>query len=1173
MTTMINFIYTTKNENINYKMCKMSIYYIILTHYAVIIIIKFKKKEMGGGRDKKKKNQKKSLLVENNKKQQSSSKGSSSNSNTSNNSNNNNNSNNQVKITINEDGDTITLKRINDSYICTNCLESFNLSTNKKGINNYSSNIKPPLECSTCHVKDIGSSAKQNGASSIGKKKNRILDDDEENENFDKVLAIGDGVKGLDNLGNTCFFNSIMQNLTHVNILRDIFLKEPGTPGSKIHTSSPLTMEMYYFFNKMYKTKHTHISPTGLFSEICKKSPRFRGFKQQDSHELLRYLLDGLISEEQNTTQRRKDPTYIDKIFGGQLISIITCFHCGYVSKTYEPFLDLSLPIPSQSDISGHSNKAKGHNFVMPRVSTPPLLRKSNIGVLNEIIKISDDNNSNIYDSLDPETLKSTDSPPTRSEKKLSKAQKKNLRKKEAKQKEKEEKEGQNKQEEGEELKDQSESAIKEEEKVNEGLPDNSNELDVPIQSLSNNSILADTIISDTHIQIPIRSNSNSIPGSPLFSNISDTNSIGGDIDISHPLIETNQSNTPDGAEKIFDSQTSRIINIDDSDDEDEKEKKRHQLYLQQQSSMSSSLYVDDSKIKNVDDDGLNEYNYIIKEKVPEPTPVTESTQNNLCDTFIDDYQNESVNTIGLYDNSNDNKNNNSNNNNIFTESPLSTVSNNIVEEKQDSIKNHQRSISDLENSFESIKLNPEDDEESGKNLGKIEEDEEEDLQKEPIDLRKDIPSDAYSANTLLSCLLQFTNPELLSGENGFICSNCKKIYKEKKAKQREQQELLRLEKERAAAAMKLESIEINKENGDIEIDSNNTETPSSLLEGKNSDDNSSLNSTPVIIPIENIENIDNIENSIQQHDSKPAQKKNKKRSTPNKKDSKKSNDDEDDIEKYRRNASKQYLLSSTPPFLTIQLKRFMQTRTGFQKNSKRIEFPIVLDLSSFTDQTKNKKEKEKEEQKEENEEKEKEEQEENVENKENEEEKEEEKEEEIENIHNQKYQLNGIVEHMGGMGGGHYVAYIYDDYNEQWFYISDSTFRPSSLSHVVSNDPYLLFYKKIGVKTSDIFNSIKRVLNEKNQSLKKINKDKEEKENNSNNNNNNNSNNDTNIDNSNNSNNTENNSDTIIDSNNENNNKNDNDSNNTIINNGENINDQDNNTISDNNNDSIDKN
>ena len=41
--------------------------------------------------------------------------------------------------------------------------------------------------------------------------------------------------------------------------------------------------------------------------------------------------------------------TLIDELFGGELRSTVVCLSCGSVSCTSEPFLDLSLPIPSKA--------------------------------------------------------------------------------------------------------------------------------------------------------------------------------------------------------------------------------------------------------------------------------------------------------------------------------------------------------------------------------------------------------------------------------------------------------------------------------------------------------------------------------------------------------------------------------------------------------------------------------------------------------------------------------------------------------------------------------------------------------------------------------------------------------------------------------------------------------
>ena len=40
------------------------------------------------------------------------------------------------------------------------------------------------------------------------------------------------------------------------------------------------------------------LNPRGVFDQVCSKVPRFKGYQQQDSHELLRNLLDALKNEE-----------------------------------------------------------------------------------------------------------------------------------------------------------------------------------------------------------------------------------------------------------------------------------------------------------------------------------------------------------------------------------------------------------------------------------------------------------------------------------------------------------------------------------------------------------------------------------------------------------------------------------------------------------------------------------------------------------------------------------------------------------------------------------------------------------------------------------------------------------------------------------------------------------
>ncbi|CAN4090903.1 unnamed protein product [Withania somnifera] len=157
-------------------------------------------------------------------------------------------------------------------------------------------------------------------------------------------------VRGLFNLGNTCFFNSIIQNLLALSRLRDYFLELDARDG-------PLAAAFKKFFveTSTGDGSRNAINPKSFFGSLCAKAPQFRGYQQHDSHELLHCLLDGLCTEEliarkklKSSQDDEKSPTYVDTIFGGRLSSTVTCLECGHSSLVYEPFLDLSLPVPTK---------------------------------------------------------------------------------------------------------------------------------------------------------------------------------------------------------------------------------------------------------------------------------------------------------------------------------------------------------------------------------------------------------------------------------------------------------------------------------------------------------------------------------------------------------------------------------------------------------------------------------------------------------------------------------------------------------------------------------------------------------------------------------------------------------------------------------------------------------
>lgn len=168
------------------------------------------------------------------------------------------------------------------------------------------------------------------------------------------------GLRGLLNLGSTCFMNCIFQAIIHTPLLHRYFISERHECTQKLSTKC-LVCEISRLFQEFYSGAKGPISLHRLLHLIWNHARHLAGYEQQDAHEFFIATLDILhhhCKNAQTASEKEKDkkdaiasnnPTkcncIIDQIFTGRLQSDVVCQSCQGVSTTIDPFWDISLDL------------------------------------------------------------------------------------------------------------------------------------------------------------------------------------------------------------------------------------------------------------------------------------------------------------------------------------------------------------------------------------------------------------------------------------------------------------------------------------------------------------------------------------------------------------------------------------------------------------------------------------------------------------------------------------------------------------------------------------------------------------------------------------------------------------------------------------------------------------
>ncbi|KAM6032739.1 LOW QUALITY PROTEIN: ubiquitin carboxyl-terminal hydrolase 42-like [Theristicus caerulescens] len=161
---------------------------------------------------------------------------------------------------------------------------------------------------------------------------------------------------GLQNLGNTCFLNSILQCLTYTPPLANYMLSREHTQSCPEEGFCMMcTMETH--INQVLCCSNNAIKPTSVINGLKRIGKHFNFGSQEDAHEFLRLTVDALqkacLKGNTKLDRSSQSTTLIYQIFGGYLRSRVKCLNCQAVSDTYEPFLDITLDIKAVTSVTG----------------------------------------------------------------------------------------------------------------------------------------------------------------------------------------------------------------------------------------------------------------------------------------------------------------------------------------------------------------------------------------------------------------------------------------------------------------------------------------------------------------------------------------------------------------------------------------------------------------------------------------------------------------------------------------------------------------------------------------------------------------------------------------------------------------------------------------------------